>query len=220
VWCFGTWRVRQKDEFITKAFALASPTAKIRAPAKWGAKMGQVEKFDWKQSLQKNYLLVAASIFLAGATGALTAYATMNDFIERRFNELVKDKSLASKTDVQKSELPKDTVGVFLNACPDGWRDFQQATGRYLVIAGAVQQQLVGTQVGQKLEGAENRPAGLHTHGYLADEHANEQGTVPMKFQSPGGGHMPTVARATDGGSGLKAETNAPFIFVTGCLKN
>lgn len=177
-------------------------------------------KFDWKKSLQQNYLVVAVGLIGSGAAGGLAVVAYFEQFLEGKFDHFVEAREIATLADLTEHQTSKDTVGFFLSECPSGWRSFEQAAGRYLVVTGSEQLSLVGTQVGLALEGAEDRPAGAHTHGYVVDEHQNRQGTVQMEFRSPGGGHMPTVQRQTDGGTELKPGTNAPYIFVNACLKN
>lgn len=175
--------------------------------------------FEWRSALQRNYLVVAIGLLAAGGTGALAAYATVNEFVESKFDEFSKGRSMVTRSDLTEYEIPKDAIGLFLGPCPKGWKDFQQAFGRYLVVVGSSNFHLVGTQVGSPLVGDENRPAGKHEHGYVVDEHLNRQGAVQLEFRSPGGGHMPTVSRTTDSGSGLKEGTNAPYLLVTGCLR-
>jgi hypothetical protein len=177
-------------------------------------------KFNWSDSLRNNYLVIALGLIISGGTGTLAAKASVDELLKRAFSDLVRENRLVTADELAKVEISRDAIGFFMTACPPNWRPFQQATGRYLVVADSTLPGLLGTTVGTALDGAENRPAGAHKHGFMADQHQSQSTGNEVEWMDPGGGHMPTVARETDDGVGLKAGTNAPFILVNACLKD
>lgn len=98
------------------------------------------------------------------------------------------------------------------NGCPAGWREFEEAYGRYLV--GASEREFVGIDVGQALKDEENRPAGEHSHKYK-DVAVNGGG---KKTRNSGYRDFKVTERTTLEGD-LVDGTNAPYRTVFYCEK-
>ncbi|MET0273417.1 MAG: hypothetical protein ABW360_10535 [Phenylobacterium sp.] len=117
------------------------------------------------------------------------------------------------------SDLPRGMVAFFqLNGCPRGWADAPATwQGRYVVAT--IGGEAPGQVVGDALASRENRPAGAHTHttgvaftgGNCSDGKCARWG---------GNGAIQRNPLRTDGGDGLKAGTNAPYVALRACVRN
>ena len=129
---------------------------------------------------------------------------------------------------------PSGAVMFFdLASCPDGWSQWDQALGRYLV--GTPSGGTVGATVGTALSNQENRPTGMHTHGvndpghlhgvgYDTEQLANLGNTIGGTRLSGGtDSAIKNTATAFTGitiqNAGSVAGTNAPYVQLTVCRK-
>ena len=114
--------------------------------------------------------------------------------------------------------VPSGAVMHFnLATCPTGWTELTTARGRYLVgrpVGGAL-----GQQVGTALTNGESRPAGQHTHG-VRRSWVDSTGSPALIQAGPNYIYLQDLQTFTDGGSGLIAGTNAPYIQLLVCQKN
>jgi len=124
---------------------------------------------------------------------------------------------LTAKVD-GRAEVPTKLVGYFAaQNCPDGWRRYDRANGRYLV--GADNGSLVEQNVGKALSAKENRTVGNHTH-------QTSQEVFTGGSNGPGscGNGFRRKIVSTDGpivatGESTAKGTNAPYFYLLACEK-
>ena len=112
-----------------------------------------------------------------------------------------------------------------LMTCPDGWIEFNQGRGRYVV--GYQPGGGIGHTVGTALGVAENRPCGQHSHGINDPGHSHTYSAAVATSMGSGNSQAGYETRQTSRdttGITIKDEgtvpgTNAPYILLLMCTK-
>ncbi len=128
------------------------------------------------------------------------------------------------------SNIPSGSIMFFNRVrCPDGWEEFKDARGRYVV--GLVESGTLAATVGIALSDKENRPVGKHSHTINDPGHSHELVTLghfdgSIKGILPGSSKTsnienitPAKTNITINESGLVEGTNAPYIQLLVCQK-
>lgn len=162
----------------------------------------------------------------AGDVGPFRVVSLTDDVAEmRRF--------VAAAENAARNAIPRGTISFFnLQGCPDGWRAFTDARGRYLV--GVPQGGNLGSLVGEALTDRENRATGAHSHISVASGvprfdpmmtgrggFAGGDGISGSNPPFPTGGALQDQAVGPN--AGLRGRdvpgTNAPYVQLLTCEK-
>ena len=157
-------------------------------------------------------LLFSQPVFSHGA-GDRDDLRTELDGLQAQIDDLI-DKIADSGGNA--SSMPSGSLLILARTetgCPAGWKEFEEAFGRYLV--GAAERKDVGKDVGIRLDPLEDRATGKHSHSYV-DYAPIGNG---KKIRGGVGGYDRKKLAEDTGEAGDKDDTNAPYRTVFYCEK-